>query len=375
MRVVLVSKAYVVAAYRGKAEELAARGVDLTLVAPPSWRDERGEMLLEPGEPHGYRLEVLPIALNGSYHLHWMRGLGGHIRRLQPDIVHVEEEPYNLATVLAVTAARGCGARVVFFTWQNLQRSYPPPFSWFERYVYRACSHAICGNVDAEHVLRAKGYRGPASVIPQVGVDPQRYTPRRAEPAVFTVGFAGRLVPEKGADLLLRAAASLDGDWRLELIGGGPQRQALEVLAAQLGIAARTSFAPWVQSGEFAERLGRLSVLVAPSRSLPNWKEQFGRVLIEAMACGVPVIGSTCGEIPNVIGDAGLTFREGDDAELTHCLRHLQQDATLRARLASAGRRRVLDRFTQASIAQATLAVYERVLAPAAGHGRSRAAQ
>ena len=375
MRVVLLSKAYVVAAYRRKAEELAARGVDLTLVAPPSWRDERGVMAFEPGEARGYRLEMLPIALNGNFHLHWNRGLGRLIRRLRPDIVHVEEEPYNLATVLAVRAARSVGAAVAFFTWQNLNRNYPPPFRWFERYVYRASSYALCGNRDAEDVLRAKGYSGPAAVIPQVGVDPERYTPREHEPATFTIGYAGRLVREKGADLLLRAAAGLDGDWRLILLGGGPERQALEALAGSLGIAARVQFIPWMPSADFADHLRQLSVLVVPSRSLANWKEQFGRVLVEAMACGVPVVGSTCGEIPNVIGDAGLVFPEGDEAGLAGCLARLQQDAPLRAALSEVGRRRMLERFTQAEVASATLAVYERILALRAGEGRSRSAQ
>ncbi|MHB0876135.1 MAG: glycosyltransferase [Anaerolineae bacterium] len=375
MRVVLVSKASVVAAYRRKAEELAARGVDLTLVAPTSWRDERGVMAFEPGEARGYRLEVLPIALNGSFHLHWLRGLGSLIARVRPDIVHIEEEPYNLATVLAVRAAHRVGAAVVFFTWQNLNRRYPPPFRWFERYVYRVAGHAIAGSVDAEAVLRAKGYGGPVAVIPQMGVDPERYAPRSAEPDTFTIGYAGRLVPEKGADLLLRAAAALPGDWRLVLLGGGPEREALVALAGSLGIASRTQFLPWVPSGEFAAHLRQLSALVVPSRSLPNWKEQFGRVITEAMACGVPVVGSTCGEIPNVIGDAGLVFPENDQAELTRCLMRLMADADLRAALSEAGRQRLLAHFTQASVAAATLAVYERTLALRTGAGRSRSAQ
>ena len=99
-------------------------------------------------------------------------------------------------------------------------------------------------------------------------------------------------------------------------------------------------------------------VVVLPSRTMPSWKEQFGRVLIEAMACQVPVVGSDSGEIPNVIGDAGLIFPEGDVAALTRQLRTLMDDRTLRQQLGAAGRQRVLTRFTMARIAAESVAVY-----------------
>ena len=95
-----------------------------------------------------------------------------------------------------------------------------------------------------------------------------------------------------------------------------------------------------------------------PSRSRPNWVEQFGRVLVEAMACGVAVVGSDCGEIPHVIGEAGLIFAEGDVEALRGHLARLQSDAALRAELARRGRQRVLERFTQARVAEETVALY-----------------
>jgi len=99
-----------------------------------------------------------------------------------------------------------------------------------------------------------------------------------------------------------------------------------------------------------------------PSLTRPNWKEQFGRVLIEAMACGVPVIGSDSGEIPNVIGDAGLIFPEGDIVALRDSIARMLADPERRARYAEAGRQRVLAEFTQAQIAAATVRVYREIL-------------
>jgi glycosyltransferase involved in cell wall biosynthesis len=106
----------------------------------------------------------------------------------------------------------------------------------------------------------------------------------------------------------------------------------------------------------------QLDTLVVPSRTRPNWKEQFGRVLVEAMASGVPVVGSDSGEIPHVIGDAGLIFPEGQADVLRAHLARLLGNADLRTDLARRGRERVLERFTQAQVAAQTYQVYRSVL-------------
>jgi len=107
-----------------------------------------------------------------------------------------------------------------------------------------------------------------------------------------------------------------------------------------------------------------LDVLVLPSRTQVNWKEQFGRVLIEAMACQVVVVGAHSGAIPEVIGDAGLTFKEGDPFDLRAQLQKLLDDEALREDLALRGRQHVLEHYTQASIAARTVAVYRRLMSP-----------
>jgi glycosyltransferase involved in cell wall biosynthesis len=105
-----------------------------------------------------------------------------------------------------------------------------------------------------------------------------------------------------------------------------------------------------------------LDVLVVPSRTRHNWKEQFGRVIIEAMACCVPVIGSDSGAIPGVIGDGGLIFPEDDSAALSDCLQTLMHDEGLRCQLAEKGRARVLENYTHAQVAAHTVAVYRAML-------------
>ena len=367
----MLSKALVVGAYHSKLARLAAQpGLDLIAVAPPSWRDERGEMRLEPTAAPGYRFIVTPLRFNGNFHLHYYPQFGRLLRQFQPDLVHIDEEPYNLATFLALRAAQRVQARTLFFSWQNLNRRYPPPFHWMEHYVLQHADAGIVGNADAVQVWRAKGYAGPLTIIPQVGVEPEVLKPSAATPKPdrFVVGYAGRLLDDKGVDLLIGALAQLAGPWQAVILGSGPQHDRLVALAQDLKINDRVQFQPWRPSNEMAAFYHELDVLVLPSRSQPNWKEQFGRVLVDAMACGVPVVGSTCGEIPNVIGEAGLIFPEGDVSALRDCLQQLQNDVELRHTLAVRGRQRVLEHFTQEQIARQTFEVYQNVLRGASHH-------
>ncbi len=367
MRVLMISKACIVGAYQKKLEELARfDDVELTVIVPPYWRDERGVMPLERVYTEGYRFIVEPMLLNGHFHLHFYPGLGKHIRRLRPDIVHIDEEPYNLATFQAMRLAKGAGARALFFTWQNLKRTYPFPFSFIESYNLKKADYAIAGNQEAVEVWREKGYKGPIKVIPQFGVDPEIYAPRLTpHTSRFTIGYVGRLVEEKGVQVLLQAVNGLAGEWRLRILGSGPMQPQLEALARRLNVVERVTFESPVPSAQMPAFYNQLDALVLPSLTRPHWKEQFGRVLIEAMACGVPVIGSRSGEIPHVIGQAGLSFTEGDVQELRARLSQLMGAPALRADLSRRGRERVLAHYTQARIAAETHEVYCQLLTAA----------
>lgn len=364
MKVVLVSKALVVGEYQRKLEALAREpDLDLTCIVPPAWLEPGGRRIeLERSHLHGYRLLVEPIRFNGSFHLFHFPTLGARLREIQPHVVHVDEEPYNLATYLATRQALATGARPLFFTWQNLLRRYPPPWRWMEAEVLRRSAYAIVGNAEAEQVLRAKGYRGPSARIPQFGVDEQHFQPASQEPdGPFTLGFVGRLVEEKGVLVLLEALAGWSGDWQALLIGSGPLRDLVLQRIASLGLGERVRLETSVPSAQMAERLRAMHALVLPSMTRPHWKEQFGRALVEAMACGLPVVGAQSGEIPNVLGDAGLLVPEGDAGALRAALDRLRSDPGLRQELGRGGRQRVLQHYTHSRVASETAAVYRAV--------------
>jgi glycosyltransferase involved in cell wall biosynthesis len=367
VRILMISKALVTGVYQRKLEELAALpGVELMAVVPPYWYEERvGVQRFERAYTAGYQLVEYPMWFNGRHHIHFYPGIGRIIRSFKPDILHIDEEPYNWVTLHAAILGRMAGAKVMFFSWQNLYRRYPIPFRMIELSNYRLCEAGVAGNREAVEVLRRKGYRGPIDVIPQFGVDPEIYRPQKHWDVSDRpiIGYAGRLVNEKGVDVLIEAVARMKSRApRLQIIGNGSERSRLEHLATYKGIRDRVTFRGQVASADMPEALRSLDLMVIPSRTRPNWKEQFGRVIIEAMASGVPVLGSNSGEIPNVIGNPDLVFPEDNVESLTRKLEQLVQDHELRRELSEWARQRVLDNFTQASIARRYYNVYKLMM-------------
>ncbi|MDM8529497.1 glycosyltransferase, partial [Anaerolineales bacterium HSG24] len=215
MKVLMLSKACIVGTYQKKLEEIAALpGVDLTVVVPPSWNDPHSPTMLEKIHLDGYEMIVTPMTWNGHFHIHYYPHLKHIVRRIRPDVFHIDEEPYNLSTFQAMRLARQVGARSVVFTWQNIYRRYPPPFGLMERYVLKRADALLVGNYEAEGVWRQKGYRGHIEQIPQFGVDTSIYyrhkrPTRRGRMSAFkfrsvspptqptlAIGYIGRLVPE-----------------------------------------------------------------------------------------------------------------------------------------------------------------------------------
>lgn len=372
MKVLMISRAMVAASQRARLQELARLGVKLTVVAPHRWEYQK----FETDPCHAYELLEGRVRLGSvwmgrlSNHTFYFRGISKVIRRDPWDLVHIEEEPFNFACYHAARFVRSAVVPVVFSTWQNLMKRYPPPFLEFERYLFRRAAGAVPGNAEAREVLRRRGFQKPTAVIPLASVDPAlccRQEPGRFRRELglgnsFAIGFLGRITREKGVETLVKALGMLPENCILVLAGSGPYESELQSLIQKLDLERRVRRIPWMKSGDVPEYMNSIDVLALPSLTCRNWKEQFGRVLIEAMACETCVVGSDSGEIPNVIGDAGLIFHEGDARELADQLRKLMGDSSLRNVLGRRGRERVLERFTHARIAQDTLAFYQRIV-------------
>ncbi len=241
------------------------------------------------------------------------------------DVLDIHEEPFGTA-VAEVLLIRWLNRRrlpFLVYSAQNLDKRYPPPFRWFERWSLRRAAGAYTCNLEAARILRSKGLTGPAVVIP-LGVDVERFAPSdRPPPAdVLRVGFVGRLIPHKGVDVLLRAAA-LDPRFEVDVVGSGPEADRLDALAAELGVTDRVAFRGHVTEEALPAVYRAFDALAVPSVPTPGWVEQFGRVVVEAQASGVPVVASRSGALPEVVADAGTLVEPGVPAELARGLARL----------------------------------------------------
>ncbi len=354
--VVWISKTFVAAPAQRLLDRLAGGGRwRVTLITPPSWRQDGREDLFHPMPAARFTAITLPIRGNGHFHRYVYHGLGAALSALRPDVVQIDEEPYNPAAWQALYHARRLRRPALLVAWQTIARRYPPPFAWGEAWAYRQASAIIAGNQAAADVVRAKGYRGAICIQGLHGIDPELWTPRAlASPAAddaFTIGVVGRLVAEKGVDIAIAALPLLPERCRLRVIGSGPAADSLRALADRLGVVARVEFVGALPPSAMPAAMRALDALALPSRARPNWSEQFGRVLAEAMASGVPVVGAASGEIPAVIGDAGLVVPEGSSAALASALAVLANDPLRWEACARRGLQRARDHFTQAAIA------------------------
>nr|MBC7244583.1 glycosyltransferase family 4 protein [Chloroflexota bacterium] len=367
MRVLMVSHTYLPAEYRGKLRWLATQGgVSLTLAALSMLRLPTGSQLTfeKVAEPFEVKfLQPLAFAHNNTLRCYAPAQVMGLLQETKPAIVHAEAEPHSLTLALLACLKPRFGYRLVAFTWENRFLKGRGPLRWLERFTLRRVDWMIAGNKGAVDVVRWRGYAGSVTVIPQVGLNPAHYEAALPHPALsinsFRIGFVGRLVSEKGVMDLFEAFIPLAQYAVLILIGEGPLRALIQERAAAAGIADRVHCLGFVAYSEMPAYLKSLEVLVLPSRTMPFWMEQFGHVLAEAMLAGTPVIGSDSGAIPEVIGDAGLIFPEGDVGALRERLTWLIEHPEERKQLAEAGKRRALAHFTDEAIAKATLQVYQ----------------
>jgi glycosyltransferase involved in cell wall biosynthesis len=155
--------------------------------------------------------------------------------------------------------------------------------------------------------------------------------------------------------------------------GGGPYQPELERTVAERGVGGRVRFLPNRSRDELPEVMNALDVLLLPSRTTPRWKEQFGRVIIEAHACGTPVIGSDSGAIPDVIEEGGLVTPEQNPAELAKAICKLRNDPALVARMGDAGLRQVKRSYSWQQVAAQMRGIYASLPArnktPRVGNG------
>lgn len=335
-----ISHSATIAAWRGRERALRAAGDDVTLITAQRWH-AGGVWVGLDAEPDE---QVRPArTFFGQHPALFLYSPGPIWRALGErwDVIDIHEEPFALSTaqVLLLRALRRNTSPVVLYTAQNLEKRYPAPFRWLESWALRTAGGISACNAEAARIVQAKGYPGRARVIP-LGVDTEAVEAAAPAGSVehpagtsIAVGLLGRVVPEKGFVTLLSA---LERNPNLSArIAGGGDFERITRLVETRGLRGRVRVLGAIRHQDVADFYRAIDVLAVPSIPTPKWTEQFGRVAVEAMAAGVPVVSSDAGALPDVVGGAGIVVPAGDPIALADALE--QAAGPRRAELVAAG--------------------------------------
>ena len=351
-------------------------GIELRLIVPSNWYDNYNDLAWDvSGKEIPYDIVPSKTFFSRWTHRLLYTSLRSELRYFDPDILFMNAEPENYQTFHAafLLSADHYRAKLVFTSWRNIDHSvvgFPYKLSYIhklaEQFVLDGATHGIVFNNDAKKIFAKIGFPKTTVIPPFVDTSVFHKMERDILPipgreTTFTIGYIGRVIPEKGIDLLLRAASELPFPASVIIIGNGKAKPSLQKLAAELHIADRVLWIPPQSRASIPSYLNALDAVVLPSRTGKYWKEQFGRILIEAMACGTPVIGSDSGEIPNVIGDAGLVFPEGDAIKLREKIIALHDDANLRSSLIMKGKEKQEKMYSLPAVLEKHLEVFRKI--------------
>ena len=375
-RLLTIGHSYVVAANRRLAHHMALEGKGewaVTAMAPLRFRGDLRRIDVEPIAGEACTLRGVPMRCDRVPHLMWYGGDAREILSGDWDVVHCWEEPYTRSAAQAARAAAP-SAKLVVASFQNLSKRYPWPLRAYERTTLRRADGWIAFGDTVRTTLEARpGYAGvPCRVIPP-GVDLDRFRPDAAAGGsirarlgwpseAVVVGYLGRFIAAKGIETLLAALAPQLEPRRCHalFVGGGDLEPALRRFAREHAGAVHVQTG--VAHGEVPAWLNAMDVLCAPSRTTPRWREQFGRMLIEAMACGVAVIASDSGEMPFVVADAGAIVPEGDGKAWQDAIARLIRDHALRGACVERGLARAREQYAWPIVARRHLAFFDEVL-------------
>lgn len=368
MKLLIISHAYSAPENRKKAV-LLSKKIETTLIFPKSWHTLHGENL-ENKESTAKNLSLKPLPTlftgNGGKYLYYPIPLFKAILKAKADVVLLEEEPFSFVSFEIVIIERllkflrliNRKAKLCFFTWENLPLPLGIFRTFIEKLVYLASDKGIAGSYEAEMRIRKRGFLGETIVLPQFGVDldlfkkisPKEKSELKERLGIKkkVIGYVGRFVPEKGIKTLMEAFSMLSKEFTLLLVSTSKNLPTeYQKFAESLKVIDRLCVASGITHTELYRYYGIMDVLVLPSETTKTWKEQFGRVLIEGMACGVPVIGSSSGAIPEVISEAGLIFAEGDAKDLSEKIEEIEKDSSEYLR---AGQKRVKEVYSLSEV-------------------------
>jgi glycosyltransferase involved in cell wall biosynthesis len=335
-------------AYEEILERYHASGVVIAPPAPALTSVHRALGTME-ARAEGHEVHRMP----GGHPLVRLAWLARTLARVRPDVLWVQEEPTNpylLAILLWYRLRRR--PRIVVSVCENVFPRPSLPRDGVRRLAWGRIDMLAAVATPSIEGVRRGGMPQDVPAVPLVAgslgppshVEPARLAePRR--PGEFFVGFAGNLTEQKGWRVLVEAVTRLPPRFRLLVAGDGPDRAELEVVIKMPSLAGRVSYVGLLPKEQLWGFYAHLDCLVMPSVTVSWPREQFGGVLVDGMAMGLPLIGSSSSAIPEVIGPAGLVVPERDSAALAAAIDRLDREPDLRRALGEQGRARYQEQF------------------------------
>ena len=377
-RLLTVGHSFVLRSNRRLAEAIqdAANGTwEVTVAAPvfyrgnPRYGDLKPEHLVKDPDER-VRVVGIPVAFTDRVHIALY---GTSLRTLMAsgfDAIHCWEEPFILSgSQMAYWAPRD--SLLTYSTFQNIRKRYPPPFGWLEKQVLKRADGWIAGATLVEKALEAREeYRRIPHRLIGMGLDPKVFRPNHKARAAIrneygwddatpVVGYLGRFTEPKGVAILMRVLNRIKTPWNALFVGSGPLEGELATWAKQH--AGRIKIVTGVSHDQVSQYLNAMDLLVAPSQTTAKWREQFGRMLIEAFACRVAVVTSDSGEIPYVVGNAARVVSEANEFAYQENIEELMKNDTSRLELADRGYQRVMENFTWEAIGAKHVSFFEHL--------------
>ncbi len=349
----------------------------LGLIVPNKWHDRMMKLdrtWKNEDFDQAYDVFAVPTLFTGSQRLHLYLPIHLYkaIRDFRPDIIHMEQEPHDWVSAQVCLLNRYVfHKKLILFTWENLDRSTNLVTRFLRKFVLSTVDHMIAGNTAAGELVRHQGYDRELAVLPQFGVDAERFRPMNVADLRGTLelndtsvyGFIGRYTREKGIHTLIDAFEKLSAqnlpNAVLMLVSSMVPPPWLQEKVIQFG--KRIRIIDSIPHEDLPRYINLFDTLILPSEESDIWKEQFGRVMIEAMACGVPVIGSSSGAIPEVIGEYGFVFPEKDSTALTLTMQRVLTDTNSMNRLKQRVRMYILNTYTHERIAHKTVDIWKKL--------------
>lgn len=403
-KLVVISHAYILPMYQKKIEEMALfEEFDITLITPTKSIEGGGQdMTVSAYDGNHFEHVVLPAWLDGRPNSYRLKGLDEVLTGLSPEIILLEEEYWtNIAhQVVQIRKKHLPDSKLVLLSCENICHAWEDEgrglYQKMRFGVFHKVEQAVVPELDGlifqfESVwksfherMHALGFDGLKGAFPQLGVDPGYFLDVDADKVLavkqehglvsiekdtikrsFVFGYIGRIIRDKGVEDLLRAFVEMySPGMKLMLVGNGDEEYIarLKRFTKANGVGEHVVFVPAVPLEDIPVYLNSMDVMLLLSHTTPEWKEQFGRVLVEAMAAGTVVIGSNSGAIPSVIKNAGVIVEEGNHKSIEKAMRTVFKDRGLQKSLRAIGSQRVKKEFSYQSIARQTVEFLDQVL-------------